>query len=81
MVLRREASRAEALFYHPAGMREVLLPLGGDWRVDTADRAGIVFAGKRYRRVIHREDCAAGDAWNARFPTWQSLFGTAELPA
>ncbi len=56
-------------------------PTPAAWRVDTADRAGIVFAAKRYRAGAHRDASAADAAWFSRFPTWHSLFGAAELPA
>ena len=81
VVLRREASRGEALFRGRPHEREVVLPPGPGWRVDTADRAAILFAGPRHVAGSRREALAAHAAWGSRFPTWRSFFGSAELPA
>jgi hypothetical protein len=81
VVLRREASRAEALFRGRAYEREVVLPPGRGWRVDTADRPGILFAGPRDTARRRREALATHAAWGSRFPTWRSFFGSVELPA
>ncbi len=59
----------------------MVLPPGGGWRVDTADREAILFAGLRRRVKSYKEASAADADWFSRFPTWHSLFGTAELPA
>ena len=49
--------------------------------MDTADRAGIMFVGKRDTPALRSRIIAEHTAWVSRFLTWQSLFGTAELPA
>ena len=59
----------------------VVLAPGPGWRVDTSDRAGIMFAGTRDTARRRGEALKAHAAWGSRFPTWHSLFGTAELPA